>query len=1137
MGALAIYHCSISVISRSAGQSAVAAAAYRAAVRLEDNRIGSVFDYRAKSGVRHSEIILPPGAPPTLGDRSSLWNAAEAAETRKNSRPARECRLALPAELSAEDNLALAQAFAHELTERYGVAVDLAIHEPDRSGDERNVHAHLLFTTRQIGSGGFGDKVRVLDDRRQGEIEIRHLRARWRELANMALEQADVDARIDERSFVERELLIEPTKHLGPWASDQARSGKATELDGFNQAALADWPSRVIETVTRTRAVFTEQDVAIELHRAGLDPNLRQLVLSEAAGVIRLYDKETGDALNRYTTTAIRAQERRVISRLQTMVADGRHGVSQSAIKHSIAARSLDAEQGAALLHATDSGAVKLVEGRAGTGKSYAIHAIRDAFEADRYRVIGLAPTNTVANDLKAGGFSEARTVHSLLWHADQEREKNITRPEASLDPRTVLIVDEAGMVDTRTLDRLSELAKASGAKLILVGDERQLGSIERGGMFGAIRDEFGGATLSTVRRQADEWAQEASSAFARGDFHDGIKAYDEHGYVHWSADKSASIAALLEQWRADTAEGIGARLVFAYTNRDVDQLNSALQAIEIERGRVGQLHPIATDRGEIMLGVGDRIQFRTTDKRLGVHNGGLGRVIAISGQMVMVEHENGQAITLDTATYGGLALGYAGTIYKGQGKTLDQAYLLHTGHWRDQASYVAMTRARAATYIFVSQEEARDLDYLARQMSRTTGYGASLRYATATELPPKDELPLERKPPPPMSPRGGGASDPEPPSQGRIAPKFPYQAATPTADLARAADTLHDAEQQLLQAIIALVPEHIATAQLKTQPQALQQTTDPNLVAGEGAEPNPSATYEVSGNLRSVIALEGYCRSIRYQAAIDRHHNPNDPLASLVAAVLEDRQTFHAEQDAYNTAIIAETDPNWRDMLMLCKDIEFLNDLAHSYRRCVHLGHVLTGAEPQHPAQLSHQELPLQAALFDHGLHQAYEEWINRSVARPDLYPPLNAAMTEIIDQLRTASENAAASGVIEPTQLAPPEDTNNPAAETASPTATTTDARIQPEQAPDNEQSTTPPQEPEKELGDGAVDPLEEALATEAETETLENPPPNDNPAEVLQANGEADKESETNEENNADNTHAAPLNPPIPQHRERD
>ena len=86
----------------------------------------------------------------------------------------------------------------------------------------------------------------------------------------------------------------------------------------------------------------------------------------------------------------------------------------------------------------------------------------------------------------------------------------------------------------------------------------------------------------------------------------------------------------------------------------------------------------------------------------------------------------------MDTATYGGLALGYAGTIYKGQGKTLDQAYLLHTGHWRDQASYVAMTRARAATYIFVSREGVRDLKDLAQQMSRASGYGASLRYATA---------------------------------------------------------------------------------------------------------------------------------------------------------------------------------------------------------------------------------------------------------------------------------------------------------------------------------------------------------------------------------------------------------------------
>ncbi|HTT81057.1 MAG TPA: MobA/MobL family protein [Stellaceae bacterium] len=169
---MAIYSLHVKTVSRSAGRSVVAAAAYRAAEVIADNRLGVVWDFTRKYGVLHSEIIVPAGAPSWAIDRGELWNAAERAEDKStrwgNATTGRDIILALPHELSPAQRLAAVQEFAAGLVERYGVAVDFAIHAPDRHSDERNYHAHLLMTTRQIGADGFGAKTRALDSFRTG---------------------------------------------------------------------------------------------------------------------------------------------------------------------------------------------------------------------------------------------------------------------------------------------------------------------------------------------------------------------------------------------------------------------------------------------------------------------------------------------------------------------------------------------------------------------------------------------------------------------------------------------------------------------------------------------------------------------------------------------------------------------------------------------------------------------------------------------------------------------------------------------------------------------------------------------------------------------------------------------------------
>ncbi len=239
---MAIYHLSTKPVSRGAGRSATAASAYRAGELVHDLTTDEVFDYTRKRGVEHSEIVLPTAAARAdinwARDRQALWNAAEIAEKRKDARVAREYEVALPHELKASQRVELVRAFAGELANRYGVVVDFAIHAPHRHGDERNHHAHILTTTRELTATGLGAKASIewsdADRFKKGlgpaKQEVKAIRAQWAELTNQHLLERGIEARIDHRSLQEQGIAREPTSHLGPAVSGMERRGMETEV-------------------------------------------------------------------------------------------------------------------------------------------------------------------------------------------------------------------------------------------------------------------------------------------------------------------------------------------------------------------------------------------------------------------------------------------------------------------------------------------------------------------------------------------------------------------------------------------------------------------------------------------------------------------------------------------------------------------------------------------------------------------------------------------------------------------------------------------------------------------------------------------------------------------------------------------
>ena len=268
---MASFHLSVKTVSRATGRSGPGAAAYRTASRIVCERDGTVHDYTRRGGVDAAFVVAPAGAE-WAQDRAALWNAAEAAEKRKDAKVAREYELALPHELGREARHHLARAFAEEAVARFGVVADVAVHEPGREGDQRNWHAHVLTTTREVSAGGMGAKTRALDVKQTSGPAIEQLRELWGHQVNQALERARVADRVDHRSFARRGMEQEAEQHLGVAATAmERRAGRehaaTVERDPSVQATAPEPATRIGQHNAEVR----ERNRVLEAARKALE--------------------------------------------------------------------------------------------------------------------------------------------------------------------------------------------------------------------------------------------------------------------------------------------------------------------------------------------------------------------------------------------------------------------------------------------------------------------------------------------------------------------------------------------------------------------------------------------------------------------------------------------------------------------------------------------------------------------------------------------------------------------------------------------------------------------------------------------------------------------------------------------------
>ncbi len=753
---MAIYHCSYKPISRASGRSAVASAAYRAAERLINERDGLVHDFTRRSGVEHAEIVLPGDAvsekgemvrgsgPDWARDRSTLWNAAEAAERRKDSRVAGEIEIALPHELTVEQRLELTRNFACEVAERYGVAMDFAIHTPHGQTDVRNHHAHVLMTTRRVEEAGLGEKSHLEWENRKLKAlglpscpeQVRGLRILWEETANEHLARAGLDIRIDHRSHLDRGLEIEPTQHMGAHATQMERRGKEvsrTRLDAEtaqrNAERIKENPEQVLAIITGEKSVFDRRDVARALHRYVGDAEDFQNALAKAMASPALVElrAERLDDLGkvvepaRYSTRDMLEIEHGMARSADHMAEARSFGVRVSRVELALdrqdaaiqraGGKGLSIEQREAIAHVTGPERIAAVVGLAGAGKSTLLSAAREAWEAEGFTVRGAALAGKAAEGLEESAGIASRTLAS--WEKGWERGFDV------LGPRDVFVIDEAGMVGSRQLSRFIQAVDQAGAKIVLVGDPEQLQPIGPGAAFRAVAERVGFVELEEIRRQREGWQREASVDFGRHRTVEGLAAYEERGGIRFEATGEDARNAIVRDVTEDMAAWPdGSRLVLAHRNADVLALNETIRGVRKERGELEGELAFHTSEGERAFAPGDRVLFRENNRDLGVKNGMLGTVARVSGpdeldgQRLVVRLDSaqgpglGRAVSVSMEDYAAVDHGYATTIHKSQGATVDRAYVLASETMDRHLTYVAMTRHRDGVQLYAGRDE-----------------------------------------------------------------------------------------------------------------------------------------------------------------------------------------------------------------------------------------------------------------------------------------------------------------------------------------------------------------------------------------------------------------------------------------------
>ncbi len=534
--------------------------------------------------------------------------------------------------------------------------------------------------------------------------------ARLAKARDAAERQAMIDRHIAARRAFERDMGLSRLHHAAARPDARQRLTEQDRRDGPSKAEVRANPACVLEAISHHKAAFSRADVMRALADHIDDPAALSKATATALSSNNLV-RLPSDGVPRYTTRDYQAAETRLRTSAAGLAKSKGVAVSHSNIAAALTAQNkamtrafggqLSDEQTDAIRHVLGKEHLAQVVGLAGAGKSTMLATAADAWQRQGIKVHGAALAGKAAEGLKESSGIQSGTLAAL--------ELSWQNGHTPIERGDVLVIDEAGMLGTRQLSRVTAKCQELGAKLVLVGDPDQLQPIEAGTPFRDMVDLHGVAKLIEIHRQRDAWQKQASRDLAEGRTDQALKAYKDRHALKRSGDVSEAIEALVEQYAMDcmAEDKGGTRLAFAHRRKDVHALNQGIRkALRGENAEQDVM--LSTATGKRAFAPGDRIVFGRNDKELGVKNGMLGTVeVARDGKMrVALDGDTERRVSFNPRSYQHFDHGYAVTIHKSQGATVDAAYVLASRSMDKHLAYVAMTRHRDKLQIYTARED-----------------------------------------------------------------------------------------------------------------------------------------------------------------------------------------------------------------------------------------------------------------------------------------------------------------------------------------------------------------------------------------------------------------------------------------------
>lgn len=534
----------------------------------------------------------------------------------------------------------------------------------------------------------------------------------------------------DSKEHVARETLLPEWRKVGEafgFSPEKLLNRQKAKLSVREETeAIEDAIRSSLKKLTADRNFFGEKELlrktaeTVQTHGVTIKEVRLQVwkFLETSREVVRLSGR-TKHEEELFTTKEILALESKLLSLVDKATTQSTHKVKASRVEAAIEkadkalnkkGASLFAEQRDAIkLLSSGDGSIRCLRGVAGTGKTTVLTGVRNAFEGDGYKVVGACVAARAARGLEEGSGISSRSLAKL--------KVEVEKGKVRFDDRTVLVLDEAGMVSTQDLLWAVEKVSAANGLLLLTGDERQLQAIGLGGGFKEIAKRADTAELKQIVRQKESWARSAVEEFYSGDTAKALSRFASRGLLRLSEDPRQAIDALVEDWARERTPNLSETLIFCGTRAEAALLNRKCQ--EARREELGTLW---VTRGTTQFFQKDRVLF--TLNSWFAENGEMGTVSAVNpvtGELTVRLDRGGERVTL-ASDFDNLSLGYAVTTHKGQGMTVAKAFVLISESMTDrEMSNVQVSRAKELTNIYSDKLTAgENADELVRLMNRS---------------------------------------------------------------------------------------------------------------------------------------------------------------------------------------------------------------------------------------------------------------------------------------------------------------------------------------------------------------------------------------------------------------------------------